>query len=136
MIQLLGRLRFRTALRRTNCRRLRFPITGRIPRHIANEVVTAAIMLHDKVRLEASGFFGTEPDENRWNIDYGPINSWGARFSVFPTQELDGAGFCGEDNQAGTARTWRCGARHCVRPLHAAYAGIELVHQFDLGTQP
>ncbi|HEV2689549.1 MAG TPA: hypothetical protein VGV35_13390 [Bryobacteraceae bacterium] len=53
--------------------------------HIANEVLTAGIMLHDKVRLEASGFFGTEPNENRWNIDYGPINSWATRLSVFPT---------------------------------------------------
>ena len=53
--------------------------------HIANEVVTAGIMLRNKVRLEASGFYGTEPNENRWNIDYGPINSWSTRLSVFPT---------------------------------------------------
>ena len=53
--------------------------------HIANEVVTAGIMLHNKVRLEASGFYGTEPNENRWNIDYGPINSWSTRLSVFPS---------------------------------------------------
>jgi hypothetical protein len=52
--------------------------------HVANEVITAGIMFHDKVRLEASGFYGTEPNENRWNIDYGPINSWSTRFSVFP----------------------------------------------------
>lgn len=54
--------------------------------HIANEVLTAGIMFYDKVRLETSGFFGTEPDENRWNIDYGPINSWATRLSVFPTK--------------------------------------------------
>jgi hypothetical protein len=54
--------------------------------HIANEVLTAGVMFYDKVRLEASGFFGTEPDENRWNIDYGPINSWATRLSVFPTK--------------------------------------------------
>ncbi len=54
--------------------------------HIANEVLTAGIMLRNKVRLEASGFYGTEPNENRWNIDYGPINSWSARLSIFPTQ--------------------------------------------------
>src|SRR6202163_3772866 len=34
--------------------------------HIANEVLTAGI-LYKKVRLEASGFYGSEPDENRWN---------------------------------------------------------------------
>ena len=54
--------------------------------HIANEVVTGGILIHNKVRLEASGFYGSEPDENRWNIDYGPINSWSARVSVFPTK--------------------------------------------------
>jgi len=54
--------------------------------HVANEVITAGIMIHDKLRLEASGFYGTEPDENRWNIDYGPINSWATRLSYFPSQ--------------------------------------------------
>jgi hypothetical protein len=53
--------------------------------HIANEVVTAGI-LYKKVRLEASGFYGSEPDEFRWNIDYGPINSWSTRLSVFPSK--------------------------------------------------
>ncbi|HMD48861.1 MAG TPA: hypothetical protein VKG79_07175, partial [Bryobacteraceae bacterium] len=53
--------------------------------HVADEVVTVGV-LHKKVRLEASGFYGTEPDENRWNIDYGPINSWSTRLSVFPTK--------------------------------------------------
>ena len=53
--------------------------------HIANDVVTAGI-LYKKVRLEASGFYGSEPDESRWNIDYGPINSWSTRFSVFPSK--------------------------------------------------
>ena len=37
------------------------------------------------MRLEASGFYGTEPDENRWNIDHGPINSWATRLSYFPS---------------------------------------------------
>ena len=53
--------------------------------HIANEVVTAGI-LYKKIRLEASGFYGSEPNENRWNIDYGPINSWSARLSFFPSR--------------------------------------------------
>jgi hypothetical protein len=54
--------------------------------HIADEVITAGIMLHNMVRLEASGFYGTEPGENRWIIQYGPINSWSTRLSVFPSQ--------------------------------------------------
>ncbi len=53
--------------------------------HIANEVLTVGV-LHKKIRLEASGFYGTEPNENRWNIDYGPMNSWSTRLSVFPAK--------------------------------------------------
>src|SRR5438477_7426616 len=53
--------------------------------HIANEVITGAIK-YKKVRLEVSGFYGTEPNENRWNIDYGPINSWSTRLSYAPSR--------------------------------------------------
>jgi hypothetical protein len=53
--------------------------------HIANDVLTVGV-LYKKVRLEASGFYGTEPNENRWNIDFGPMNSWATRLSVFPTK--------------------------------------------------
>ncbi|HEV3199204.1 MAG TPA: hypothetical protein VGZ73_14925 [Bryobacteraceae bacterium] len=53
--------------------------------HIADEVVTVGIR-HKMVRLEASGFYGTEPGENRWIIQTGPINSWSTRFSIFPSK--------------------------------------------------
>jgi hypothetical protein len=53
--------------------------------HIANNLVTAGFSW-DKVRLEASGFRGKEPNENRWNIDMGPMDSWSTRMSVFPTK--------------------------------------------------
>jgi hypothetical protein len=53
--------------------------------HIASEVITGAIK-YKKVRLEVSGFYGTEPPENRWIIDNGPINSWATRLSWFPTK--------------------------------------------------
>ncbi len=52
--------------------------------HIADEVVTAGIS-HDKFKLESSGFYGTEPGENRWTIETGPINSWSARAWYFPS---------------------------------------------------
>jgi hypothetical protein len=52
--------------------------------HIANNVLTAGFTW-DKVRLEASGFRGKEPNENRWNIDMGAMDSWSTRLSVFPT---------------------------------------------------
>jgi hypothetical protein len=53
--------------------------------HIANNVATIALE-YRAVRLEASGFYGTEPNENRWNIDWGPMNSWSTRLSVLPTR--------------------------------------------------
>ena len=53
--------------------------------HIADEVLTLGIS-HKKVRLEASGFYGSEPGENRWIIQSGPINSWATRFWFFPAK--------------------------------------------------
>src|ERR1700730_7751065 len=38
--------------------------------HIADEVVTVGIQ-HKKVKLEAGGFRGAEPGENRWIIQTG-----------------------------------------------------------------
>ncbi|MBS1835386.1 MAG: hypothetical protein JST65_21900 [Acidobacteria bacterium] len=52
--------------------------------HIANNVATAGITYRGKVRLEASGFRGREPDENRWNIDFGAMDSYSGRLTVFP----------------------------------------------------
>jgi hypothetical protein len=52
--------------------------------HIANNVLTAGVT-YGKVRLEASGFYGREPNENRWNIDWGGMNSWSTRASYFPS---------------------------------------------------
>ncbi|MBV9573269.1 MAG: hypothetical protein JOY93_04390 [Acidobacteriales bacterium] len=53
--------------------------------HIADEVFTAGIV-HDNVRLEASGFHGREPDEYRWDVDSGNIDSWSTRITVNPGQ--------------------------------------------------
>lgn len=53
--------------------------------HISDDVVTAGL-LYKKVRIEGSGFYGTEPDEFRWDIDHGPINSWSTRVSVLPAR--------------------------------------------------
>lgn len=52
--------------------------------HIVNNVLTAGVSW-DKVRLEASGFRGKEPNENRWNIDMGAMDSWSTRLTVSPT---------------------------------------------------
>jgi hypothetical protein len=52
--------------------------------HIAGEVITTGVE-YGPVRLEASGFHGTEPDENRWNIDAGAVNSWSSRLVISPS---------------------------------------------------
>jgi hypothetical protein len=51
--------------------------------HISDEVVTVGIS-HKKIKLEASGFYGSEPGENRWIVQTGPINSWSARLWFLP----------------------------------------------------
>ena len=51
--------------------------------HIANNVVTAGLT-YRKFRIEASGFRGKEPNENRWNVDMGPIDSWSSRLTWQP----------------------------------------------------
>jgi hypothetical protein len=55
--------------------------------HIAFGVVTAGLVLGD-VMVEASRFNGREPDERRWNIETGPLDSTAARISANPTREL------------------------------------------------
>src|SRR3954470_12780075 len=46
--------------------------------HIASDVLTVGLT-YKNFRLEASGFHGREPDEYRWNIDSGNIDSWSTR---------------------------------------------------------
>jgi hypothetical protein len=53
--------------------------------HIADDVLTAGLT-YRKIRIEASGFYGREPDENRWNLDWGAMNSWSSRLTVFPAR--------------------------------------------------
>ncbi len=53
--------------------------------HIASNVATVALK-YKWLRLESSSFYGTEPNENRWNIDWGPMNSFSGRISVFPSK--------------------------------------------------
>jgi hypothetical protein len=53
--------------------------------HIADDVVTLAVK-HRWLRVEASGFHGAEPGENRWIVQQGAIDSWSTRVSIFPTK--------------------------------------------------
>jgi hypothetical protein len=55
--------------------------------HISFGVVTAGLVL-DRVKLELSRFNGREPDQHRWNIETGPLDSTAVRVSWNPTAEL------------------------------------------------
>ena len=53
--------------------------------HISDDVVTIGIS-HKEFNLEASGFHGAEPGENRWIIQQGAVDSWSTRLWFFPTK--------------------------------------------------
>jgi hypothetical protein len=57
--------------------------------HIADEVLTTGLTW-GKVHLEASGFHGREPDENRWHIEVGGLDSWSTRLTVAPAKDWAG----------------------------------------------
>lgn len=57
--------------------------------HIAEDVVTVG-MTYRIARIEASGFHGQEPDENRWRIAQGSIDSWSARLTIQPGKNWSG----------------------------------------------
>jgi hypothetical protein len=55
--------------------------------HISFGVVTGGLVL-DRVKLEVSRFNGREPDQHRWNIETGPLDSTAIRLSWNPTRTL------------------------------------------------
>jgi len=55
--------------------------------HISFGVLTAGVVV-DRVKLELSRFNGREPDQHRWNIETGPLDSTAVRASWNPTAEL------------------------------------------------
>jgi len=57
--------------------------------HIADDVVTVGFT-HGIARIEASGFHGREPDEFRWDIDQGKIDSWSTRLTLEPDKNWSG----------------------------------------------
>lgn len=54
--------------------------------HIAYDVATGGLTW-GLVRVEASGFHGREPGENRWTIEYGAVDSWSTRLAVAPGRD-------------------------------------------------
>jgi hypothetical protein len=57
--------------------------------HIAFDVVTVG-MTQGAVRVEASGFHGREPNEHRWELQQGAMDSWSVRGTVQPGQNWSG----------------------------------------------
>jgi hypothetical protein len=57
--------------------------------HIAQDVITMGAT-YRIARIEASGFHGREPNENRWNISQGKIDSWSARLTIQPGTNWSG----------------------------------------------
>jgi hypothetical protein len=57
--------------------------------HIADDVFTLGLT-YRFARIEASGFHGREPDENRWTISQGKIDSWSTRLTLQPGKNWSG----------------------------------------------
>jgi hypothetical protein len=57
--------------------------------HISFDVVTAGLT-HGIARIEASGFHGREPNEHRWEMQQGAIDSWSTRLTLQPGQNWSG----------------------------------------------
>jgi hypothetical protein len=55
--------------------------------HISFGVLTAGVVL-DRVKVEVSRFNGREPDQHRYNIETGPLDSTAVRLSWNPTDTL------------------------------------------------
>jgi len=57
--------------------------------HVAADVVTVGLA-YRVARIEASGFHGREPGENRWAIERGSIDSWSTRLTIEPGKNWSG----------------------------------------------
>ena len=57
--------------------------------HISDDVVTLGLT-YKIARIEISGFHGREPDENRWTIGAGAIDSWSTRLTLNPAANWSG----------------------------------------------
>ena len=57
--------------------------------HIADDVITAGLT-RGIARLEASGFHGREPNEHRWQIQQGAMDSWSLRGTLQPGKNWSG----------------------------------------------
>ncbi len=92
--------------------------------HIADNVVTAGIT-HGPVTLEASGFHGREPDEQRWGLEKGKIDSFSTRLTVTPNSRWSAQYSIGRINQRE--------ATHPLRPAFRQTASVMYVKPLGRG---
>jgi hypothetical protein len=83
--------------------------------HIATNVVTAGIT-HGPVTWEVSGFHAREPDERRWGIEGGAIDSLSTRITLTPTNHWSG--------QFSVGRLNRVEVTHPLRPALRTTASV------------
>ena len=57
--------------------------------HISDDVITGGFT-YKVARIEVSGFHGREPDEFRWDIDSGKVDSWSLRTTLNPAANWSG----------------------------------------------
>jgi hypothetical protein len=54
--------------------------------HTSFGVITTGFVI-DRVKLEASAFNGREPNEERWSMQFAPLDSWSARANLAPGRD-------------------------------------------------
>jgi hypothetical protein len=86
--------------------------------HIATNVVTAGIT-HGPVTWEVSGFHGREPDEKRWGIESGGIDSLSTRVTVSPSPRWSGQFSVGRINRGETTHPLRPALRSTASVMYA-----------------
>ncbi len=102
--------------------------------HIANEVLTVALR-KQYWGAELSGYHGAEPNENRWNIDAGGIDSWSARLSWTPTANWSAQASAGRFAQARSAGAGRSTSLNCFGDVQPSIDARRLGDERDLGTR-
>jgi hypothetical protein len=99
--------------------------------HISNNVVTAGIT-HGPATFEVSGFHGREPDEKRWGLESGGIDSLSARVTITPSTRWSGQFSIGRINNREATHPLRDTLRTTAsltyfRPLARGYWATSLI---------
>lgn len=92
--------------------------------HISGSVITAGIT-HRWITLEASGFHGREPDEKRWGIETGAIDSFATRLTITPATNWSG--------QVSIGRINNREATHPLQDTLRSTASITYVRPLEKG---